>query len=74
MAMAHAGQVLCSQATTDLAPTTPCRPWLSSSWAAYKLRGLERPEVVFQFTHADLPTDFPRLRAADGGGGNLPRS
>ncbi|HEV8236258.1 MAG TPA: adenylate/guanylate cyclase domain-containing protein, partial [Gemmatimonadaceae bacterium] len=73
MAMAHAGQVLCSQATTDLVRDSMSAEIGFIELGGYQLRDLQRPEVVFQVTHRDLATDFPRLRAASGGGGNLPR-
>jgi predicted ATPase/class 3 adenylate cyclase len=73
MAMAHAGQVLCSQATTELVRDSASAEIGFIELGGYQLRDLQRPEVVFQVTHRDLATDFPRLRAASGGGGNLPR-
>src|SRR5436190_7851498 len=73
MAMAHAGQVLCSQATTELVRDSTSAEIGFIELGGYQLRDLQRPEVVFQVTHRDLAADFPRLRAASGGGGNLPR-
>jgi len=72
MAVAHPGQVLCSQATADLV-----RDALPSSvdlveLGRHRLRDLARPEVVFQVTHPDLPGEFPSLRSLDAFPGNLP--
>jgi predicted ATPase/class 3 adenylate cyclase len=73
MAMAHAGQVLCSQATADLARDSLTEGIGLIELGAYQLRDLQRPEVVFQLTHPELPADFPRLSAARSIAGNLPR-
>ncbi len=73
MAMAHAGQVLCSQATADLARDSPAVGIGILELGGHRLRDLRRPEVVFQITHPELPADFPRLLAAGGVAGNLPR-
>jgi predicted ATPase/class 3 adenylate cyclase len=72
-AMAHAGQVLCSQATADLSRDSLTEGTGFVELGAYQLRDLQRPEVVFQLTHVELPADFPRLLAAGSVAGNLPR-
>ena len=73
MAMAHAGQALCSQATADLARDGMPEGSGFIELGGFQLRDLQRPEIVFQLTHPDLPVDFPRLLASDGIAGNLPR-
>jgi predicted ATPase/class 3 adenylate cyclase len=40
---------------------------------AYRLKGLHRPEHVFQLLHPDLPEDFPPVRSLDSLPNNLPR-
>jgi predicted ATPase/class 3 adenylate cyclase len=72
MAVAHGGQVVCSQTTADLA-----RGMLSGSvglvdLGEQQLRDLQVPERVFQITHADLPAEFAALRTLDAFPGNLP--
>ena len=63
LAAGHGGQTLLSESTHDL-----CRdhlPPLASIKAlgVHGLRDLERPELVFQVCHPDLPRDFPALNA-----------
>jgi predicted ATPase/class 3 adenylate cyclase len=72
MGIAHAGQVLCSQATADL--VRDCLPASVGlvELGAHRLRDLDRPEVVFQVTHPGLAASFPPLLTS-GGVGNLPR-
>src|SRR5262249_18584553 len=69
MAVAHPGQVLCSQVTADLV-----RDALPSSIALvdlgrHQLRDLDRPEVLFQVTHPQLPAASAPPRS-----GEKPRS
>jgi predicted ATPase/class 3 adenylate cyclase len=72
MAVAHGGQVVCSQATADLArPTLVSGCGLVDLGEQY-LRNLLAPERVFQLTHPDLPDAFPALRTMDAFPGNLP--
>ena len=73
IAVAHAGQVLCSQATADLVRDRMSGGIGFIELGVFQLRDLQRPEVVFQLTHPDLPSDFPPLVGADGIRGNLPR-
>lgn len=72
MEVAHASQVLCSQATADLARDSLAHPVELVDLGRQRLRDLERPEVVFQITHPQLPADFPPLRSLDAFPGNLP--
>jgi predicted ATPase/class 3 adenylate cyclase len=73
MSVAHGGQVLCSQATADLLRDSRPAPLGLVDLGEHRLRDLDRPEVVFQVTHPELPADFPPLPSATGGAGNLPR-
>ena len=72
MAVAHGGQVVCSQATADLVRDSLPAPAGLMELGRHRLRDLSRPELVFQLTHPDLPADFPPLRTLDAFPGNLP--
>jgi predicted ATPase/class 3 adenylate cyclase len=72
MAVAHAGQLLCSQTTSDLVrDSVPDQVGLIEL-GRHRLRDLTRPEVLFQLTHPRLPADFAPLRSLDAFPGNLP--
>ncbi|MET0203354.1 MAG: AAA family ATPase, partial [Casimicrobiaceae bacterium] len=63
MAAGHGGQTLLSAATAALVrPSLPAGATLRDL-GAHRLRGLAEPEVLFQLVAADLPSDFPPLRA-----------
>jgi predicted ATPase/class 3 adenylate cyclase len=71
-AVAHGGQVVCSQATADLA-----RDGLRSGMALldlgeHRLRDLSRPERVFQVQAPGLRSEFGPLASLDAFPGNLP--
>jgi predicted ATPase/class 3 adenylate cyclase len=71
-AVAHGGQIVCSQATADLV-----RDWLPASvelvdLGDHTLRDLARAERVFQVAHPGLERDFAPLTSLDAFGGNLP--
>src|SRR5262249_1827624 len=72
MAVAHPGQVLCSQATADLVRDSLPPSVGLVELGRHRLRDLARPEVLFQVAHPDLPTGFPPLRALVAYPGNLP--
>jgi predicted ATPase/class 3 adenylate cyclase len=72
MAVAHGGQVVCSQATADLARGMIADGCVLVDLGEQQLRDLQTPERVFQLTHADLPAEFPALRTLDAFPGNLP--
>ena len=72
MAVAHGRQVVCSQATADLARDSLVGPVDLVELGRHRLRDLSRAEVVFQVTHPDLPGDFPPLATLDAFPGNLP--
>src|SRR5436309_1314370 len=56
-ALGHGGQVLLSQTTRDLVPNTQTR-----DLGEVALKGLSRPEHIFQLLAPDLAADFPNLR------------
>ncbi len=62
-ACAHGGQVLLSSAVRD-AVNGAVEGVTARRLGRYRLRGLARPEVIFQAEAADLPRAFPRLRRA----------
>ena len=72
MAVAHPGQVLCTQATADLVRDTTPTSFGLVELGRHRLRDLARPEIVFQVTDPDMPVDFPPLRSLDAFPGNLP--
>ena len=71
-AIAHGGQVVCSQASADLARDTLPEAVELIDLGEHTLRDLARPERVFQVAHPDLSQDFARLLTADAVAGNLP--
>jgi predicted ATPase/class 3 adenylate cyclase/tetratricopeptide (TPR) repeat protein len=73
MGLAHGGQVLCSQTTADLVRDSSAPTVQLIELGPHSLRDLDRPEVVFQVAHPELPTSFPRLPTVVMGAGNLPR-
>ena len=73
MGVAHGGQVLCSQATADLVRDSSAPQVELIELGLHSLRDLDRPEVVFQVAHPELPASFPRLPTVVTGAGNLPR-
>ena len=72
MALAHGGQTLMSLAAEELVrDDLPAEVGLWNL-GEHVLRGLSRPEVVFQITAADLPSEFPPLGTATSIPNNLP--
>jgi predicted ATPase len=71
-AVAHGGQVVCSQATADLARDIVSEGVGFVDLGEHRLRGLTRPERVFQVTAPGLTREFPPLRSMDALPGNLP--
>ena len=70
--IAHGGQVLVSDATRALVAEVLPADVSLRELGSYTLRGMERPERVFQLAVPDLPDDFPPLRTDSGGGVALP--
>jgi predicted ATPase/class 3 adenylate cyclase len=72
MGVAHGGQIVCSQATADLARDALPAETSLLDLGEHRLRDLSRAEHVFQVCVADLPADFPPLASLDAFPGNLP--
>lgn len=71
-ALAHGGQSLVSQATCDLLADGFPEGVTLLHLGSYELRGLTKPERVFQVVHDQLAVAFPPLRGLDAAAGNLP--
>ena len=72
MGVAHGGQIVCSQATADLARDSLAEGVVLTDLGEHRLRDLSRPERVFQISVADLPGEFAPLLSLDAFPGNLP--
>src|SRR5262249_16489042 len=72
-AVAHGGQIVCSQATADLARDSLVAGVTIVDLGEHRLRDLARPERVFQVGGPGLEREFPPLRTGDLVPGNLPR-
>jgi predicted ATPase len=72
VAVAHGGQVVCSQATADLARDVLPAGMALMDLGEHRLRGLSRAERVFQLQAPGLARGFPTLRSLDALPGNLP--
>jgi predicted ATPase/class 3 adenylate cyclase len=71
-AAAHGGQIVASAATADLVRDDLTPEVSLIDLGEHRLRDLGRAERLVQFTHPDLPADFPPLRSLDAFPGNLP--
>jgi predicted ATPase/class 3 adenylate cyclase len=72
-AAGHGGQILLSLATSALVKDTLPQGTDLRNLGRHRLRDLQQPENIFQVVHADLPAEFPPLRALDVLPNNLPR-
>ena len=72
MGVAHGGQVVCSQATTDLARDVLAEGVSFVDLGEHRLRDLSRAERVFQVNAHGLGSDFAALTSIDAFPGNLP--
>jgi predicted ATPase len=72
MAVAHGGQVVCSQATADLARGGLPAGASVRDLGVHRLRDLSEPLRVFQVVGERLPSRFPPLLSMDAFPGNLP--
>jgi class 3 adenylate cyclase len=61
----HGGQVLLSKATAALVEDALIDGLSLRDLGAHRLKGLPRPERIFQLIMPDLPADFPPLRSLD---------
>jgi predicted ATPase/DNA-binding SARP family transcriptional activator len=71
-AIAHGGQVLCSQSAAQLLEERLSDGAGLRSLGSHRLQDLARPEAVFQLVHPSLPADFPPLRSLGALPNNLP--
>ncbi|MGH7750487.1 MAG: ATP-binding protein, partial [Candidatus Dormibacteria bacterium] len=71
-ALAHGGQILVSNATADLLADELPPEVAVVPLGLHRLRGLGRPERVFQLSHPAMPARFPPLRSLDMLPNNLP--
>ena len=72
MGVAHGGQVVCSQATADLARDGVAEGVDLVDLGEHRLRDLSRPERVFQVYAPGLLGEFAALSSLDAFPGNLP--
>jgi predicted ATPase/class 3 adenylate cyclase/DNA-binding NarL/FixJ family response regulator len=70
--LAHGGQVLVSTTTADLLADGLGDDTALLPLGTHRLKGLRRPERVFQLAHPALPAQFPPLRSLDALPNNLP--
>jgi class 3 adenylate cyclase len=61
----HGGQVLLSKATAALIEETLIGDLALRDLGPHRLKGLPRPERIFQLIIPDLPSDFPSLQSLD---------
>ena len=71
-AAAHGGQVLVTKTTRDLVGGRLGGGFGLMRLGEFRLRDLAEPELLYQLTHADLPTEFPPLRTLAERTSNLP--
>ena len=71
--LAHGGQTLLSQATAELARDDLPPGLRLVELGTHALKGLSRPETVYQLWLPDLPNDFPPLLSPAEFAGNLPQ-
>jgi predicted ATPase len=72
MAVAHGGQIVCSQATADLLGGHLPAGVSLTDLGLHRLRDLSQPLRVFQVQGGTLPDRFPPLLSMDAFPGNLP--
>lgn len=70
--LAHGGQTLLSQATAELVRDDLPEGAALVEMGTHRLKGLSRPETVFQLWLPGLPNDFPPLASDEAAPNNLP--
>jgi non-specific serine/threonine protein kinase len=70
--LAHGGQIIVSEITAGLVQDIYPGGVSLRDLGQFRLRGLTRPERVYQVVHPDLPADFPPLRYSVGASSPLP--
>ena len=73
MSVAHGGQILVSQAVATLVGERLPEGVTLLDLGSVRLRGLSRPEQVWQVAHPALRREFPALRALEATPHNLPQ-
>ena len=71
-AVAHGGQVLCSQTTADLVERELPDGARLIDLGEHRLRDLDRPERLYQLCVPSLPAEYPPLRTVSERPNNLP--
>ena len=71
-ALAHGGQVLLSSTTAALAADSLPPGATLRELGVHALKGLRRPELVWQLTHSSLPNEFSPLVGTEAVGSSLP--
>ena len=71
-ASGHGGQIVLSESTRSLAEPQLPQSVSFRDLGRHQLKDVPRPERLFQLEAPGLPTDFPPLRTAQPGVGNLP--
>jgi class 3 adenylate cyclase len=72
MSVAHGGQIVCSQTTEELLRDAPVTGLELRDLGHHRLRGLSRPERIFQVIAPGLTEEFPALRTGEARRSNLP--
>jgi class 3 adenylate cyclase len=67
-AVGHGGQVLLSRSTSGLAADEELEGIGLLDLGEHRLKGIERPERIFQLTIDGLENDFPPLETIEGAG------
>jgi predicted ATPase/class 3 adenylate cyclase len=72
MAIGHGGQILLSTALQALLQNYSSLPFQMLDQGEHRLKGLRRPEKIYQLLHPDLPAKFPPLDSFGAIPNNLP--
>ncbi len=73
MSAAHGGQILISGLTTELLKDFPSNDWSLRHLGEHRLKGLERPEHLYQVLSKNLESHFAPPRTLEEIPNNLPR-
>ncbi|MEJ2758327.1 MAG: adenylate/guanylate cyclase domain-containing protein, partial [Anaerolineales bacterium] len=72
MSAANGGQVLLSAAAAGLVTDDLVEGVSLKNLGEHRLKDLQRPELIYQLVHPDLPADFPAIASLDLLPNNLP--
>lgn len=70
--LGHGGQILVTRAVHELIGESAPKQIAFRGLNAWRLKGMTRPETIYQVEAPCLPADFPPLRSVAESGGNLP--